>query len=290
MDKNLKTHLEDIFALDSNRFELLFSKERVEAFEGQQNYKEHLEFIQSIFPSLQVIEVLLRNKIDYFFKRAILHSDTELREEWLLDFYSFNFKPMLISDRIKKQIETLQDKIFLELKSIEGRLKYKAILGLSQRQSWVRFLNQSKNRKEIHTLLVSKLNLGFWVSLFAIHSYIQRAWRIKLDFAKNIFPNLYTFLSVPSSQERYRLFFDSCCHQQIEKIYENHQNTLNKIIILLSMIRIIRNRISHCEYLLKYNDSHSSIGVCFEKEFYYLRGSRKNIIEYLEVLLEDLRM
>ena len=79
MDKNLKTHLEDIFALNSNHFELLFSKERVEAFEGHQNYKENLEFIQSIFPSLQVIEVLLRNKIDYFFKRAILH--TEFREE-----------------------------------------------------------------------------------------------------------------------------------------------------------------------------------------------------------------
>lgn len=111
-----------------------------------------------------MIEVLLRNKIDYFFKRAIMQA-SPFGNEWLLDLYAINFKPLKISSQ---------------------------------------------------------------------------------------------------------------------------QNTLHKIIVFVSMVRVIRNRISHCEHLLKYKGDQLSIQFDYQDHMFYLKANKDNIVEYLDFLLRDL--
>lgn len=44
--------------------------------------------------------------------------------EWLLDLYAINFKPLKISSQAKKGIERLQDRIHSELVLMRNRLKF----------------------------------------------------------------------------------------------------------------------------------------------------------------------
>lgn len=288
MTKNLQIHLDTIFSLSEKDFNRLLSEERVKTFGGQESYKNHLLFIQEIYPSLQMIEVLLRNKIDYFFKKAITQSSfTSLSSEWLLDLYATNFKPLQISSWVKTDIEKLQNKIHSELLSMKKRLNFTH--NKDSRKNWIAFLSSAKNRSQIHNLLVSKLNFGFWINIFSLHFYIQRETKIQLNLAKNIFPSLYSTFSNQLGREEFLRFFDTVCHNSIDNLlFSNQQNTLHKIIVFVSMIRVIRNRISHCEFLFKYNSSHSSIRLFYQNNTFYLRADKNNIAEYLDYLLKDL--
>lgn len=124
-----------------------------------------------------MIEVLLRNKIDYFFKRAIMQA-SPFGNEWLLDLYAINFKPLKISSQAKKGIERLQDRIHSELVLMRNRLKFPYFT--NSRKIWKAFLETTKKRSKIHNLLISKLN-----------------------FAKNIFPTLYFTFSTPLGEQEF---------------------------------------------------------------------------------------
>lgn len=290
MTQKLRSHLDNIFSMDEKDIDILFSEERVKTFGGKESYKDHLLFIQEIYPSLQMIEVLLRNKIDLCFKRAITQSPhTSFSNEWLLDLYATNYKPLRLSSWVKLDIERLQNKIHSELLSMKKRLNF--TYSKDSRKNWIAFLTSSKNRSYIHNLLVSKLNFGFWINIFSLHFYIQRENKIQLDLAKNIFPSLYALFSSRLGREEFLKFFDTACHHSIDyKLFSNQQNTLSKVIVFVSMIRVMRNRISHCEFLFKYNNTHSSIRLLFQGNDFYLKANKSNIIKYLDYLLRDLSL
>lgn len=121
--------------------------------------------------------------------------------EWLLDLYAINFKPLKISSQAKKGIERLQDRIHSELVLMRNRLKFPYFT--NSRKIWKAFLETTKKRSKIHNLLISKLNFGFWITLFTLHFYIQREAKIQLNFAKNIFPTLYSTFSTPLGEQEF---------------------------------------------------------------------------------------
>lgn len=291
MISKLNEKINSLFALRESSLEILLSKSRIGAFGGKEKYKEHLDFTQGIFPSLQIIEVLLRNKIDLSFKNAIILSSPQVwSNEWILDFYAFNFKSLLIQDKIKIQIERLQEKIFQELKSLEDKLGFKPNPTFTTRQSWIHFLHHTKKRQEIHSWLISKMSLGFWIEILRLHFFIQKTTHLKLELSKNIFQNLFTTFSSPQNQELYCKFFDEICHSNINKLFLDQRSCANRVIIFVSMIKAIRNRVAHCENLLKDSTKPSSIKLCFGKYDFYLKATKENIVEYLSLLLKDLRV
>ena len=52
------------------------------------------------------------------------------------------------------------------------------------------------------------------------------------------------------------------------------------------MVRVIRNRISHCEHLLKYKGDQSSIQFDYQDHMFYLKANKDNIVEYLDFFIE----
>lgn len=93
--------------------------------------------------------------------------------EWLLDLYAINFKPLKISSQAKKGIERLQDRIHSELVLMRNRLKFPYFT--NSRKIWKAFLETTKKRSKIHNLLISKLNFGFWsLSLLCIFIFKEK--------------------------------------------------------------------------------------------------------------------
>lgn len=289
MTKKLYSCLDNIFSMDKNTLDILFSEERINIFGGKEAYKDQLLFIQEIYPSLQIIEVLLRNKIDLYFKKTIAQSSsTFFSNEWLLDLYSINFKAFQIPSQAKIGIEKLQNKIFEELQRMQEKFNYKEVPHQTKRQSWILFLRQSSNRDQIHSLLLSRLSLGFWTRLLGLHFFIQKATNLRLDLAKNLFDNLYNSFAIQGNEKLYCKFFDCVCHQDISTLFANKRSGSNRVILFVSIFRTIRNRVSHCESLLKSVDNHSSIYYKLGRETYYLRADKKILVDYLHMLLEDL--
>lgn len=94
--------------------------------------------------------------------------------EWLLDLYAINFKPLKISSQAKKGIERLQDRIHSELVLMRNRLKFPYFT--NSRKIWKAFLETTKKRSKIHNLLISKLNFGFLDhSLYFAFLYSKRS-------------------------------------------------------------------------------------------------------------------
>lgn len=260
--ENLKNQL---FALDDHSFNEIFSQERVELFGGKENYKRHLEFSCKIFPYIHLIEVLLRNRINYALINAIRSHQSSLftSEEWLFDLIENNIPHPRFSDFKKKLCEILKPQIQTELSS-----------------------KSNDEKKEIHSILISKLNLGTWRDIIAFSHEIDKVFfSEKCNLKKDIFPKLYSVFE--NSNSDFESFLDPVCHKGID---EKFPNLSQRIVIFVSFFTSLRNRMFHWEYLFKYdpNGHYSRIQTRFGSSKFSLVANEENIERYLKRLLESL--
>lgn len=262
---------------DEKKAKLLFSTKRIESFGGAYKYLSHLQFTQEIFPLIQNIEIILRNKIDAVMRG---HSHTWLIDLYFLDFGFFGLEYATLSEEKKESYNKYKTTLSKELSKICKQEKI----------SFEKYKNDREkilSIRDIHERLLSKMSLGFWISIFLNNDFKS------FDLHSIIFPKL--FARIKEDKDFLLSFLDEGDYSYIKRYNPNHRDC---VLILVSFLTSIRNRALHWENLLKTSNQSGNIRssirtsiVCFGKNkplFLSFRTSRKNIRKYLEILLEDL--
>lgn len=262
---------------NEKKAKILFSPKRIESFGGATKYLSHLQFTQEIFPLIQNIEIILRNKIDEVMRG---HSRTWLIDLYLLDFEFFGLDYQKLEESKQEAYGKTQKLISKELSKI---FKQEKIPFEKHKKDKAKILSI----KDIHERLLSKMALGFWISIFLNNDFKS------FDLHSIIFPKL--FANVKRDKNFFLNFLDYDSHPRIIRDNPNHRD---RVLILVSFITPIRNRALHWENLLKVNHRenkrYSSIAssfICFNKSkpiFISFRTGKNNLRKYLKVLLEDL--
>lgn len=262
---------------NEKKAKILFSPKRIESFGGATKYLSHLQFTQEIFPLIQNIEIILRNKIDEVMRG---YSKTWLIDLYLLDFEFFGLDYQTLEESKQEAYGKTQEVIGKELSKI---FKQEKIPFEKHKKDKAKILSI----KDIHERLLSKMALGFWISIFLNNDFKS------LDLHSIIFPKL--FANVKRDEGIFWSFLGESDHSYIKRDNPNHRD---RLLILISFLTSIRNRAFHWENLLKVSNQggkiHSSIRtsfVCFNKTkplYLSFKTGRKNIKKYLKMLLEDL--
>lgn len=265
---------------NEKKAKLLFSTKRIESFGGAYKYLSHLQFTQEIFPLIQNIEIILRNKIDAVMRE---HSHTWLIDLYFLDFGFFGLEYGMLSEEKKESYNKCKTTLSKELSKICKQEKIPFEKYKNDREKILSI-------RDIHERLLSKMSLGFWISIFLNNDFKS------FDLHSIIFPKL--FARIKNSQVLLSDFLDKDCYRYLQIHKTDHRFF---ILIFVSFITSIRNRAFHWENLLKVNtqkgkngkikifSSLSSVMEYNQQTFFTsLRADRKNIRKYLEILLEDL--
>lgn len=262
---------------NEKKAKLLFSTKRIESFGGAYKYLSHLQFTQEIFPLIQNIEIILRNKIDAVMRG---HSHTWLIDLYFLDFGFFGLEYATLSEEKKENYNKCKTALSKELSKICKQEKI----------SFEKYKNDREkilSIRDIHERLLSKMSLGFWISIFLNNDFKS------FDLHSIIFPKL--FARIKEDKNLLLSFLDEGDYSHIKRYNPNHKDC---VLILVSFLTSIRNRALNWENLLKTSNQNGNIRssirtsiVCLNKNkslFLSFRTSRKNIRKYLEMLLEDL--
>lgn len=265
---------------NEKKAKILFSPKRIESFGGATKHFSHLQFTQEIFPLIQNIEIILRNKIDEVMRG---HSKTWLIDLYLLDFEFFGLDYQKLEESKQEAYDKTQKLIGKELDKI---FKQEKIPFEKHKKDKAKILSI----KDIHERLLSKMALGFWISIFLNNDFKS------FDLHSIIFPKL--FARIKNSQLLLSDFLDKDCYRYLQVHKTDHRFF---VLIFVSFITSIRNRAFHWENLLKVNIQKSKNGkirifsslssvIEYNQEKFYtsLQAKRENIRKYLKVLLEDL--
>lgn len=262
---------------NEKKAKLLFSTKRIESFGGAYKYLSHLQFTQEIFPLIQNIEIILRNKIDAVMRG---HSHTWLIDLYFLDFGFFGLEYQKLNEDRQENYKKSQKDLSKELSKI---FKQEGICSKEYKTD----KNKILSIRDIHERLLSKMSLGFWISIFLNNDFKS------FDLHSIIFPKL--FARIKEDKNFLLSFLDEGDYSYIKRYNPNHRDC---VLILVSFLTSIRNRVLHWENLLKTSNQSGNIRssirtsiVCFGKNkplFLSFRTGRKNIRKYLEMLLEDL--
>lgn len=202
--KDLITITDSLYRVDNKRFEDLFSKERVKSIGGIAQYQNYYESSKDLYPTIHTIEVILRNRID---KVLCNHNPKSL--SWIMDLLLYiiqnhpNAKKGSDTDKIKENIIKVVSKL-------DQANQYSSIKD---------FWTHCQNKSVIHSILISRLNFGFWILILKNEKLLYNIHNSSIDLAGAIFPILANkILKDPS------LFF-SFLHKKAE---ENCRSKLAK--------------------------------------------------------------
>lgn len=138
---------DNLYQVDEAIFEMLFSKPRVKSFGGQREYRDYCHSSKSLYPAIHTLEVVLRNQID---RTLSIYSPY-----WIMN--------LLFYDTMSLKDKNHQIAILKAQKNIEGVIKD---LPHPKKYSSISvFWENCKNKQEFHNILISRLNLGFWITI-----------------------------------------------------------------------------------------------------------------------------
>lgn len=233
--------------IDIDKLYKLFSKERIQSYKSSDEYFENLRLVQSITPKLQILEVFIRNAIDF-------HMSQKNGENWIVSkikakhkadfFYLFSLLDQCsrgeqisqtMIDRIKKSLN--QNSRFshfcIKRKLVKNILEIlKTIQGYSNQTFSGDF---SCIKRELVCILISRESLGFWVEIIR-------------DESLNILPNIHHI--------RLEKYNGKTRDPSIGEIF---LETDFVVYSAINLLRDIRNRAFHLEKLTSTNGNKKHI-------------------------------
>lgn len=250
---------------NEKKAKILFSPKRIESFGGATKYLSHLQFTQEIFPLIQNIEIILRNKIDEVMRG---HSRT-----WLLKLYD---KTLFQSNpKNQKELENICQIIQKSLKSICK--KHNLINPKIQDLEKIPYINDT---------ILSQMSFGFWINLLISSNFSS------FGLVRKAFPSLST--KIINDEIDFLDFLDQKSRRDIVSMrYSN----IDKCLIFLSFSLSIRNRAFHWENLFKINqnqngEKYSSITIRIpingDNAYLSFSTDKRMIKRYLKIVLEEL--
>lgn len=256
-----------LYQLDEANFEKLFSKQRVKSIGGQKNYEDYYEFSKSLYPAIHTLEVILRNKID-----SVLSQFDSKNPYWIMALYFYNAR-ILKDKNQQKAILKVQRNIENVIQDLPHSKKYPTIS---------LFWEKCQDKKDFHNILISRLNLGFWITILQNNKFFNDAYNLNIDFAQCIFPKLENRIRTDRSE-----FFGFLSKQK--QISHKVQGVTHseKTLILVSFLSSIRNRLNHCETLFKPNSKKPSITTKLYGIEVYFDCRKSKILKLLINILED---
>lgn len=201
-------------------FEKLFSLQRVQSIQGQDNYKRYFEDLKALYPAIYTIEIVLRNKID--------STITQHKPHWIVELYLSNTQ-VKQSDIVGKMKEKIEKELIKEHKKPQHIAKYPIFFSSLWNQA-----DQSK-RDQIHHCLVSRLNLGFWIIVLQNENALKHIFRNAPLNLANIAPQLGSFLVTKRGKKVVSLRYKRH-YVDLAQLSNREKN-----IIFLSFITSIRN-------------------------------------------------
>lgn len=231
------------------------------------NYKNHCEFSKILHPIIHAFEVILRKKID-----NVLSRSNPNHPYWVMTLYFYNAK-VLKDKNQQNTILKAQKNIEDAIEQLPHPKKYPTISV---------FWNNCQYKKTFHDILVSHLNLGFWIIILQNNIFFSNTHNTNVDFAQYLFPKLKEKIQKNQSE-----FFNFLSKQKQSSQKINKTTSSEKTILLVSFLSSIRRRLNHCESFLKPNNKKSNITTkLYDIEIYF--DCRKNkIIKLLTTILED---
>lgn len=143
------------------------------------------------------------------------------------------------------------------------------------------FWDGCQDKENIHNILVSRLNLGFWITILQNNIFFNNTYGSNTDFAKAMFPKLEKKIR---RDKKEFFYFLSRQKKMPKKIYNTTPS--EKAIILVSFLSGIRNRLNHCEILFKRNNE-PSITTKLNGIEVYLECRKNRILKLLVNILEN---
>lgn len=138
---------DSLYQVDEATFNKLFSAQRIQNFGGWMGYKNYYQSSKPLYPAIHTLEVVLRNQID-----RTLSKYNPQDPYWIMNLFFYNARTL----RDKNQ----QIAISKAQKNIESAIEN---LSCFQNSTISAFWNNYQDKKEIHNILISRLNLGFWI-------------------------------------------------------------------------------------------------------------------------------
>lgn len=260
-EKELIKATDSLYQVDEETFKELFSDQRVKSIGGQKEYQDYYRSSKPIYPAIHTLEVVLRNKID--------KTLSKYHPYWIMDLCFFNAK--------KLKDKTLEKTILNTQKNIE-----KIIESISTTETTISsFWNKCQDKENVHSILVSRLNLGFWIVILQNNRLFNNVYNKKLDFAKEIFPKLTNKI-----KKKHKIFYDFLSKKSDFSNRLRGMSPSEKTIFLVSLLSSIRNRLNHCEILFR-NNGNSSITAKQYGIKIYLECRKNKIFEFLITILEE---
>lgn len=140
---------------------------------------------ESLYPAIHTLEVVLRNQID---RTLSIYSPY-----WIIN--------LLFYDTMSLKDKNHQIAILKAQKNIEGVIKD---LPHPKKYSSISvFWENCKNKQEFHNILISRLNLGFWITILQNNKLFNNIYNKHLDFAEEISPKLNSRI-----KKRQKTFYD----------------------------------------------------------------------------------
>lgn len=250
---------------NEKKAKLLFSTKRIESFGGAYKYLSHLQFTQEIFPLIQNIEIILRNKID-----AVMRGHSPI---WLLKLYDktlFQSAP-----KNPKELEKNCKIIQKSLKSICR--KHNITDPTTQELEKIPYINDT---------ILSQMNFGFWINLLISNNFSS------FGLVRKAFPNFSE--KIINDEINFLDFLDQKSRNDIASM---RYSKIDKCLIFFSFSLAIRNRAFHWENLFKVNqnsngEKYSSITIRIpingEDAYLSFSTDKKMIRRYLEIVLREL--
>lgn len=269
--KELIAITDSLYQIDKKSFEALFSKERVKSLGRQKIYQDYYEDTKALYPAIHTIEVILRNRID-----KVLCKYNPKSHSWIMDLlFYINYNHS--SAEKGSDIEKIRKNITKVVSKIDKTHQY---------SSTSDFWSNCQNKSEIHAILISRLNFGFWILILKNEKLLCNLYKISIDLAEIVFPiltnkiskNLSLFYSFLHSKSRRE--FQSRANKKTKKLLSPSEKT----IILVSFLNSIRNRLDHCEFLFKRGEG---ITTRIASKNYYFEDRKKTIKQYLITILEE---
>lgn len=258
---------DNLYQVDEANFKMLFSEPRVKSFGGQEEYRNYFHSSKSLYPAIHTLEVVLRNKID-----SVLSQFDSNDPYWIMALYFYNAR--VLKDKNQQMaILKAQKNIESVIKNLPHPKKYPTISV---------FWDKCQNKQEFHNILISRLNLGFWITILQNNKFFNDTYNTNIDFAQRIFPKLESRIQTKRSE-----FFRFIGKQKQTPKKVQGATPSEKTILLVSFLSGIRNRLNHCEILFKPSGGSLNITTkLYDIEIYF--DCRKNrILELLVTILED---
>lgn len=257
---------DNLYQVDEANFKMLFSKPRVKIFGNQKEYEKYYHSSKSLYPAIHTLEVVLRNKID-----SVL-SQFAKDPYWIMALYFYNAR--VLKDKNQQMaILKAQKNIESVIKNLPHPKKYPTISV---------FWDNCQDKQEFHNILISRLNLGFWITILQNNKFFNDTYNTNIDFAQCIFPKLESRIRTNRSE-----FFGFISKQKQPPRKVQGVTSSKKTILLVSFLSGIRNRLNHCEILFKPNGGSLNITTKLDGIEIYFDCRKNRILKLLVTILED---